>query len=126
MSAYGPRRFARAVGFACAGWAYAWRTQPPFRIEVAFAVVAVGVALTLRTGVAAVVLASALVLVAELVNTAVEAAVDLAAPTPHPLAEAAKDAAAAAVLVAAAGAVAVGMAVFGPPLWSWLATALLG
>lgn len=126
MNAYGPRRFVRAVGFARSGWSYAWRTQPPFRVEVAVAVIAIVAASTLRTGVVAVVLASALVLVAELFNTAVEAAVDLAAPAPHPLAAAAKDVAAAAVLVAALGAVGVGLSVFGPPLWSWLAAALLG
>jgi diacylglycerol kinase (ATP) len=126
VNPYGPRRFLRAVGFARSGWTYVWRTQPPFRIEVAVAAIAIASALALRTGVAAVVLASALVLVAELVNTAVETAVDLAGPSPHPLAAVAKDAAAAAVLVAALGAVAVGLATFGPPLWSWLAAALLG
>ncbi|MDB5070908.1 MAG: diacylglycerol kinase [Candidatus Eremiobacteraeota bacterium] len=55
-------------------------------------------------------LATALVLVAELLNTALEAVVDLVSPEDHPLAKAAKDVAAAGVLVAAAGAVAAGMA----------------
>ncbi len=47
---------------------------------------------------------AALVLGAELVNTAIEAVVDLAAPALHPLAKKAKDAAAGAVLVLALGA----------------------
>jgi len=47
---------------------------------------------------------AALVLGAELVNTAIEAVVDLAAPALHPLAKKAKDAAAGAVLVLAGGA----------------------
>ncbi|MBE0616748.1 MAG: diacylglycerol kinase [Proteobacteria bacterium] len=59
-------------------------------------------------------LAAALVLVAELVNTAVEAAVDLACPDFNPLAGAAKDVAAGAVLVAAFAAVAVGWVVLLP------------
>jgi diacylglycerol kinase (ATP) len=59
-------------------------------------------------------LAVALVLVAELINTALEAAVDLACPEFHPLAGAAKDVAAGAVLVAAFAAAAVGWVVLYP------------
>lgn len=59
-------------------------------------------------------LAAALVIVAELANTAVEAAVDLASPDFHPLARAAKDVAAGAVLVAAFAAAAVGWVVLYP------------
>jgi len=61
-------------------------------------------------------LAVALVLVAELINTAVEAAVDLACPEFHPLAGAAKDVAAGAVLVAAFAAAAVGWVVLYPKM----------
>ena len=56
----------------------------------------------------------------ELINTAVEAVVDLASPQLHPLAKVAKDAAAAAVLVAAAGALLVGLVTLAPPLWRWV------
>jgi diacylglycerol kinase len=63
----------------------------------------------------------ALVLALELVNTAIEAAVDLATSKVHPLAKIAKDASAGAVLVAAVVAVVIGVAVFGPPLWDKLA-----
>ncbi|MDP9107268.1 MAG: diacylglycerol kinase family protein, partial [Candidatus Eremiobacteraeota bacterium] len=51
----------------------------------------------------------ALVVGAELLNAAVESVVNLVSPEDHPLAKRAKDVAAAAVLVAAAGAVAVGI-----------------
>lgn len=60
---------------------------------------------------AIVVLAIALVLAAELANTAIEAVVDLASPDDHPLAKRAKDVAAAGVLVALAGAAAAGVLV---------------
>jgi diacylglycerol kinase len=63
---------------------------------------------------AALALVIALVIALELVNTAVEAAVDLLSPAEHPLAKVAKDCAAAAVLVAALGAIAVGLLVFVP------------
>lgn len=59
-------------------------------------------------------LAAGLVLVAELINTAIEAVVDLASPEFHELARTAKDVAAGAVLVAALAAVAVGWVVLFP------------
>jgi diacylglycerol kinase (ATP) len=59
----------------------------------------------------------ALVLSLEMMNCALEAAVDLASPELHPLAKYAKDAAAGAVLVAALTSVVVGVWLLGPPLW---------
>ena len=56
----------------------------------------------------------------ELVNTALEAVVDLASPGLHPLAKVAKDAAAGAVLIASAGALVVGLVLLLPPLWKAL------
>jgi diacylglycerol kinase len=117
-------RVARSLGFALRGWSHAWRTQAHFRFEGVAALVAIGAALALGTGVAAVVLACALVLVAELLNSAIEAAVDLVAPGPDPRAAIAKDVAAGAVLVAVLGAVGVGVVVFGPPAWRWLVAAV--
>lgn len=117
-------RFARSAGFALRGWAHAWRTQAHLRFEVLATILAVAAAVVLGRGVAAVVLACTLVLVAELVNTAVEAIVDLVAPGPDPRAAIAKDVAAGAVLAAALGAVGVGLAVFGPPTWRWIAAAV--
>ena len=73
-------------------------------------------ALWLQAPLAPVLLACGLVLTLELMNTAVEALVDLVSPQPHPLAKVAKDAAAGAVLVGAFFAVLVGAAILGPPL----------
>jgi len=66
---------------------------------------------------ALVALAIALVVTAELLNTALEAVVDLVSPEEHPLAKRAKDIAAAGVLVASLGAAAAGAIV----LWMHLA-----
>ena len=66
--------------------------------------------------------ACALVLALELLNSALEAALDLVSPDPHPLAERAKDAGAGAVLVASALALLVGLVHLGPPLWARLGT----
>lgn len=63
---------------------------------------------------ALVALAIAGVWAAELFNTALEALTDLVSPGFHPLAGKAKDIAAGAVLLAAIGALVVGLLVFGP------------
>lgn len=68
-----------------------------------------------RTQFAIIFLANAIVVMGELINTAVERAVDLHGKENHPLAKAAKDTAAGGVLVAAIGAVAVGIALLWQP-----------
>jgi len=63
-----------------------------------------------------------LVIGAELINTAIEYAVDLATEEIHPLAKAAKDIAAGAVLVTAVFAVIIGVIIFYSPVMSWIQT----
>ena len=84
------------------------------RIHAGLAVVAVAAGAVLRLpppAWIAVAGAIGLVMTAELLNTAIEAAVDLASPADHPLAKRAKDVAAAAVLTASATAAATGVLV---------------
>ena len=64
----------------------------------------------------AVVFAITLLWVAEGLNSALERLTDLASPGFHPLAGKAKDIAAGAVLIALAGAVSIGIVIFGPRL----------
>lgn len=63
-----------------------------------------------------VVLTTVVVWSAEALNTALEFLTDLASPDFHPLAKKAKDVAAGAVLIAASGAVIIGLLIFGPKL----------
>ena len=63
-----------------------------------------------------VILAIVVVWVAEALNTAFEFLADAAIPSFHPLVKNAKDVAAGAVLLAAIGAVAIGVMIFGPHL----------
>lgn len=104
---------------AFAGWWHVIRTQQNAWIH-AFAtllVVALGIYLKLDWGQwADILLAIGLVWLAEFLNTALEAVVDLASPQQHPLAKVGKDVGAAGVLIAAAVAVLVGLTVLGPPL----------
>ncbi|EHS56980.1 diacylglycerol kinase family protein [Paenibacillus sp. Aloe-11] len=105
--------------YAAEGVFYALRTQVNMRIHVVVALLVIIAGLGLRISRLDwlfVCVAMALVIVAELVNTAVEAAVDLISPDINPLAKAAKDTAAGAVLLAAVFAVIIGIFVFYSPL----------
>ncbi|GAA0520330.1 diacylglycerol kinase [Deinococcus depolymerans] len=115
-SARSPRRWWRSARFAWTGVTRTYRTQANFRLECWAALGALGLTVWLRAPVAPVALACALVLSLELLNTALEAVVDLVSPEWHALAGVAKDAAAAAVLLGSAGALIVGLSVLLPPL----------
>lgn len=120
----GRRPFDESFRFAWAGLRWAWQTQGNIRRHTLAAVLALVMAHVLELGPAEralLVLTIAVVITAELMNTAVEAVIDLCKPRYHPLAKRAKDVAAAAVLVAAMAAVAVGVFIFGPPLLNCLA-----
>ena len=121
----GRRAAARRASFrhAFAGGWYVLRTQRNAWIHALASVAVFAVAVWLQLGRiewTILVLTVALVWVAEFVNTAVEAVVDLLSPEIHPLAKIAKDVAAAAVLLAALAAVAVGLLLLGPLLWAKL------
>ena len=108
-------RFWRSFNHAFDGIMYAARTQPNMRAHLVISLLVVLGALLLRLDryyIVGLVVVIALVLALELVNTAVEAIVDLLTATHHPLAKTAKDAAAGAVLVASIAAVVVGYLVF--------------
>ncbi len=113
----------KSFKYAFEGWWYVLRSQHNAWIHavVSIAVVVVGlwVRLPLREW-AIIILAMMAVWMAEFMNTAIEAVVDLVAPEPHPLAKVAKDVAAAAVLVGACGAALIGLLILGPPLWQKL------
>ena len=113
----------RSFGFALEGVSYLIRTQRSAQIEIVIGAVVIAVAAWLGISAiewAVLILAMALVLALEALNTAIELAVTLASPERHPLAKAAKDVAAGMVLIAAVGSVIVGVIVLGPRLASGL------
>jgi diacylglycerol kinase (ATP) len=108
-----------SFNYAIEGVVYALRTQRNMRIHVAAAIITLVGALVLQVtalGLAAIVFAISLVFVTELVNTALEAAVDLATEQYDPMAKVAKDVAAGAVLVAATNALVVAYLVLWAPV----------
>ncbi|MEM9539810.1 MAG: diacylglycerol kinase family protein [Cyanobacteria bacterium P01_E01_bin.42] len=106
--------------YAWAGVRYAFVTQRNFRIHVAIAIVAVSLGLFLGIStieMAVIGLTCALVMVLELLNTAIESVVDLTVQkTYHELAKIAKDCAAGAVLISAIAAIFVAGLLLLPPL----------
>lgn len=108
-----------SFGYAWAGLLHSFRTQRNFRIHIAAAIVASIAGIILRISLtewAIVVVLFVMVLAAEMVNTMVEALVDMVTQEYHPLAKIAKDVAAGVVLLTAVGAVVVGLLVFVPRL----------
>jgi diacylglycerol kinase (ATP) len=105
----------RSFNFAFEGIIWSLRTQRNMRLHfgagVAALILALGLDVT-RTELVALILCIGAVLATEMLNSAIEAAIDIAKPTYDPLAKVAKDAAAGAVLIASVMAVAVGYLVF--------------
>ena len=104
--------------FICAflGIAKTIKKERNFKIQICAAICALGIAIFLKVSAIefiSILISISMVLTAELINTAIEATVDLfTGDKYHQLAKAAKDAAAGAVLITSVNAVAVGGAVF--------------
>jgi diacylglycerol kinase (ATP) len=115
MSSRRPPSVLESFNYAFEGIIHVLRTQRNMRIH--FAVAALVLVAALASGVdklelIALLLAIAFVLITEMVNTAIEGAIDVATTSFDPMAKLAKDIAAGAVLIASAVAVAIGYLVF--------------
>ncbi len=114
------RMRAHSIVNAFRGWWYVIRTQQNAWIHAVVTIMVVIMAFWLRLTPrdwAVLFLAIGMVWAAEFFNTSIEAVVDLASPTRHPLAKVGKDVGAAAVLIAALSSVLIGLLILGPPLW---------
>ncbi len=107
----------RSVGFALRGLRFALVTQHNFRIQIVATGACIGLGLLWRISAEDwrwAVLAIAMVLTAELINTAFEHLCDVVQPGLHASVKAAKDVAAGAVLVTSIGAAVIGAMIFWP------------
>ncbi len=108
-----------SLSYALAGWLYMLRRQKNTRIQAIVSIVVMILALWLRIsaqGFATLILAITMVWMAEFINAAVEAVVNLAAQELHPMAKVGKDVASAAVLLGVVASVLIGLLILGPPL----------
>jgi diacylglycerol kinase (ATP) len=117
MDVLNGRRLKKAAIFSWRGLQATWRDEPAFRQELAVAVLLLPLAFWLTSDSverALLVGTVLLVLVVEVLNTALEAAVDLVAQqNKHPLAAKAKDCGSAAVFLS----ILIAMVVWGVVLW---------
>ena len=112
---------ARARSFLCAlrGLGIVFSSQPNAWIMLLATACTIAMGMMLRVSLwewCLLLIAMSVVIIAEVINTAIEFLTDLVSPEPHPLAGKAKDAAAGAVLLAACLAFLVGIIVLGPRL----------
>jgi diacylglycerol kinase (ATP) len=115
MSSRRPPSILESFNYAFEGIIHVLRTQRNLRIHFLIAVGVLGAAVAVgvtRFELIALLLAIAFVLIAEMINTAVEHTIDVATTSFDPMAKLAKDIAAGAVLIASVNAVAIGYLVF--------------
>lgn len=109
------RTLAESFFYAISGILYAFKTQRNIKIHfmVAILIIIISFLIKLNTiELLIVFLTIAMVLTAEMINTAIEAVVDMFTQEYHPLARVAKNVAAGAVLISALNAVIVGYLIF--------------
>jgi diacylglycerol kinase (ATP) len=115
MSSWRPPTIFDSVNYAFEGIIHVLRTQRNMRIHFVVAIAVIVLALTVavsRIDLIALLISITFVLIAEMINSAIEGAIDVATTSFDPLAKLAKDVAAGAVLIASLNAVAVGYLVF--------------
>ena len=109
----------KSLGYAVAGWVYMLRRQKNTRIQAVASILVMVLALWLEisfTSWAILILTITIVWMAEFMNAAVEAAINLTTSEIHPMAKVGKDVASAAVLLGVVAAVLIGLLLLGPPL----------
>ena len=113
----GLRRLISALGYSRDGLLAAWKNEAAFREEILLAAIAIPLAIYLgKTGGERALLIGSIIviLIVEILNSAVEAVVDKASPEKHELAKRAKDMGSAAVLLSLINAAAVWACVLWP------------
>lgn len=98
----GLKRIIHATGYSLKGLKFAWLNEAAFREEVILALIAIPLAMWLgdnHVEQALMIITCFLVLIAEVVNSAIEAVVDRISEEHHPLSGSAKDLGSAAVFL---------------------------
>jgi len=109
----------KSISYAFAGLVHVVKTQNNARVHLLATLLVFGLSVWVRLNTmewCLILIAIALVWIAECFNTTLESFFDLVNPEPHPLVKNGKDSGAAAVLIAAFLSVAIGIIVLGPPL----------
>ena len=119
----GDFKLKRSFTNAFRGFCWALKTEWNFRIHLGMCAIAVMLGFALEISLfewLALILCSALVIVSEVLNTALEYLADAVHPEVDRRVGRSKDTAAAGVMIAAVAAFVVGAIVFLPKIWDWL------
>jgi undecaprenol kinase len=114
---YSFHRFFKSFGYATSGIITTCKTEQSFLFEIVYGIITIILGILLKLSlieISIVLLAIALVLSMELINTSIEYTVDMAMPEIHPLAKQAKDIASGAVLVCSIIAFIIGIIIYLP------------
>ena len=115
------KEIVKSCGFAVEGLGFAFRSQRNFRICCLVGMLATVSGLALhfsRVEMVLLILTVCLIIMGELLNTALELTLNLLEAQNHPVVRAAKDVAAGGVFLAVLGTVVIGLFLFGPKLLS--------
>lgn len=121
----GIRRFIRSFGYSLAGLKYAYQYEQSMFVHILATVLVILAGLFFKISIfewLMCALVIGLVIATELINTSIEAVVDLSCPKIHPLAKIAKDTASAAVFVFALTALLCGGFIFIPKIVEFITT----
>ncbi len=117
----GLKKFINSFSYPIKGLKYAYRNEQNLAVDLGIAAIVTIFGIIFKVSLvewAILFLTMGLVIACELINTAIEATVDLVTEDYHPLAKVAKDTSAAAVFIFAIVAVLVGMIIFLPKIIS--------
>lgn len=118
-------RFIKSFGYSLEGLHYAYKYEQSMFIHIFTTILVVGLGIFFEINLLEwliCVLVIGLVIATELINTSIEAVVDLSCPKVHPLAKIAKDTASAAVFVFATTAFLCGACIYIPKIIDFIAT----
>lgn len=117
VKVYGPMRFIKSIKYSLDGLFYAYRYEQSLWIHGFAVILAVVLGFIFKIKLAEwaiIFIALGIILALELINTAIEAAVDLTTTEIHPLAKVAKDCGSAASFVMSIVSIVISLFVFGP------------
>lgn len=119
VKVYGPTRFIKSIKYSLDGLLYAYRYEQSLWLHGLVTILAIIMGFIFKISLsewAIIFIALGAILALELINTAIEAAVDLTTTEIHPLAKIAKDCGSAASFVMSIVSIVISLFVFGPYL----------
>lgn len=121
----GVKRFIKSFGYSLDGIKYAFKYEQSMFIHIFVTILVIGLGIFFKLNLMEWImcfLVIGLVTATEMVNTSIEAVVDLSCPKTHPLAKIAKDTASASVFVFALTAFISGLLIFVPKIIHFITT----